>query len=860
LAAPAYFIADPINAANETPCNTSLLTGIGAGAFTLETTTGVVTYYIVHSGLGSPENNAHIHGPAAVCVPAGVAVPLPLGTPKFGTYALLPVQQGHMTSSLHYVNIHTVQAGAGQIRGQVVPAGGPIEACCLQGGTICMNTTPANCLNLGGTPVPGVQCQGDGNGNMIDDACEYKNWVLADDFRIDGCTQCRCDVNADGLCDVNDRNCVLSCMIGPPICDCSRADVNCDGVVDNADLLIVDCFVLGGVNCCNAVGPVPPPPPIDRVRWYGSYLDPAFDPAITPVPRPIDGWLVGFHSDIPAAPCPPNATFDACGIIGGTAACPTFLPDGGGATFSLMPNGPCCPNIVPPTPPIGSHVRVCGEFSPCAPCNTASIGAICVLQYSPCDTMVSRPNNLMAQWAFADFQVSVIQTGKLGCDGHQIYCYEALLPAGCLQHNFTGPAGEVVGSPLTCWRFKPQPGRTYWLSVQAEVGHQLTIAPPCTCFEQISPGPPITNDFWGWHTTPPGYHNIDDAFMGMLGMSCYNQWLYGWMGHMHWSYPLWQPCADDPTKSMDMAFYLFGTNPGGFDQVLWCQPINPGPPPVTPPHPPTRQFPPPGVDTLKNTVADVVVQMFNLPGPVQLNGLTGPTVVARKPKILIPLPPPPATELVPIEILSLSLTGIAPPPLPPGPVIFSLQLPPAPASQGQVVGPYGDPFPAESFFDVMFTIEVQPNPFIPTKMFNQSAARLNALIHEVPPNNVTYQGPNPILPPVLLFDANNPLGPPVGQLVFVRHTVPYRGGLDIHSDIDWRFAPMICTCPGDMNGDNRINGDDLQDFVDCLLAALPPPVPCPCLCADLTGEGAVTVADIGPFVSLLVTTNKPVCP
>src|SRR5262249_12471743 len=150
-----------------------------------------------------------------------------------------------------------------------------------------------------GTPLgAGSVCLGDSDGDGRDDAC-YKNWVVADDFNL-GCRNCRCDVNGDGVCDINDRDCVAFCAglipTAPPGCtDCSRADLNCDGVVDSVDLSIWNCIFSGGVNCC------PQPLPLTRVRWYGSYLDPRYEPPNNT--HNIDGWIVALYRDIPAVAC-----------------------------------------------------------------------------------------------------------------------------------------------------------------------------------------------------------------------------------------------------------------------------------------------------------------------------------------------------------------------------------------------------------------------------------------------------------------------------------------------------------------------------------------------------------------------------
>ena len=61
-------------------------------------------------------------------------------------------------------------------------------------------------------------------------------------------------------------------------------------------------------------------------------------------------------------------------------------------------------------------------------------------------------------------------------------------------------------------------------------------------------------------------------------------------------------------------------------------------------------------------------------------------------------------------------------------------------------------------------------------------------------------------------------------------------------------AYPCATTPGDLNDDTLVNGDDLQGFVDCVLAGISEP----CGCADINGDGAVDLNDVTPFVNLLV--------
>ena len=63
---------------------------------------------------------------------------------------------------------------------------------------------------------------------------------------------------------------------------------------------------------------------------------------------------------------------------------------------------------------------------------------------------------------------------------------------------------------------------------------------------------------------------------------------------------------------------------------------------------------------------------------------------------------------------------------------------------------------------------------------------------------------------------------------------------------------QVCNCPGDMNGDGKINGADIQQFVACILAGGN------CSCADVDGTGGTTLADVSAFVSTLLTASA--CP
>ncbi|MFO0973831.1 MAG: hypothetical protein U1A27_10390 [Phycisphaerae bacterium] len=68
------------------------------------------------------------------------------------------------------------------------------------------------------------------------------------------------------------------------------------------------------------------------------------------------------------------------------------------------------------------------------------------------------------------------------------------------------------------------------------------------------------------------------------------------------------------------------------------------------------------------------------------------------------------------------------------------------------------------------------------------------------------------------------------------------------------FWPVtqVCYCLADMNGDGKHNGDDVQIFVNCIIAGGN------CPCADVNGVNGVDLADVPAFVADLLAGN--VCP
>ena len=109
-----------INGAQETPPNPSA--AIGNGILTFDTATKTLCYSVSYIGaLAGGEILAHIHGPAGPGVPAGIILPLPLGSPKTACVVnpALPFDKGDLLKNRYYVNIHSGGFPAGEIRGQI---------------------------------------------------------------------------------------------------------------------------------------------------------------------------------------------------------------------------------------------------------------------------------------------------------------------------------------------------------------------------------------------------------------------------------------------------------------------------------------------------------------------------------------------------------------------------------------------------------------------------------------------------------------------------------------------------------------------------------------------------------------------
>lgn len=111
-----------LDGAQETPPNASA--GAGHADLTVDTDSHTLRWAVDYAGLSGPATMAHLHGPAPVGKAAGVMVnfPGPLASPLSGQASVTDAQIAQIKAGETYVNVHTAEHPAGEIRGQVVAA------------------------------------------------------------------------------------------------------------------------------------------------------------------------------------------------------------------------------------------------------------------------------------------------------------------------------------------------------------------------------------------------------------------------------------------------------------------------------------------------------------------------------------------------------------------------------------------------------------------------------------------------------------------------------------------------------------------------------------------------------------------
>ncbi len=98
-------------------------TGKGAGTFTYDPATHMLTYNVTYEGLTGPAVAAHIHGPADPGASGPPVVPFANAgvSPITGTATLSDAQAADLAAGKWYVNVHTAANKGGEIRGQITP-------------------------------------------------------------------------------------------------------------------------------------------------------------------------------------------------------------------------------------------------------------------------------------------------------------------------------------------------------------------------------------------------------------------------------------------------------------------------------------------------------------------------------------------------------------------------------------------------------------------------------------------------------------------------------------------------------------------------------------------------------------------
>jgi hypothetical protein len=119
-------ISVALSGAQQVPAVTS--PGSGTANFTFDPATHVLTWSITYSGLSSPATMSHLHngaagknGPVVLWLSTRGAAPT---SPFSGSVKLTPRQVAQLKAGDWYVNLHSKDHPAGELRGQVVLPGG----------------------------------------------------------------------------------------------------------------------------------------------------------------------------------------------------------------------------------------------------------------------------------------------------------------------------------------------------------------------------------------------------------------------------------------------------------------------------------------------------------------------------------------------------------------------------------------------------------------------------------------------------------------------------------------------------------------------------------------------------------------
>ncbi len=123
MAAPEKFSVPLTGAQQVPPVQT---TGKGEAVLTYDPSTRMLSWSVTYSGLSSDATMAHFHGPAAEGKNAAPVIWIskkgtPPSSPITGEATLTPAQAQQFAAGDWYVNVHSKDHPAGEIRGQVNP-------------------------------------------------------------------------------------------------------------------------------------------------------------------------------------------------------------------------------------------------------------------------------------------------------------------------------------------------------------------------------------------------------------------------------------------------------------------------------------------------------------------------------------------------------------------------------------------------------------------------------------------------------------------------------------------------------------------------------------------------------------------
>lgn len=124
----AHFHAN-LDGLQETPPNAS--PGSGFADLVINPMTLMGSIHMEFLGLTAPQTAAHIHIGPVGGPPGPVTIPLTFGSPSDTFFTMTAIQYGHLTAGNLYVNVHSQNFPAGELRGQLNKVPAPASAALL---------------------------------------------------------------------------------------------------------------------------------------------------------------------------------------------------------------------------------------------------------------------------------------------------------------------------------------------------------------------------------------------------------------------------------------------------------------------------------------------------------------------------------------------------------------------------------------------------------------------------------------------------------------------------------------------------------------------------------------------------------